>query len=65
MPKDDRVHLINWMHLCLRLSLFLMLINFVLFQLRNASGAIRQDHAILVRWFTNSTRSITNKGDGK
>ncbi|KAL7597963.1 hypothetical protein Lser_V15G25316 [Lactuca serriola] len=32
-------------------------------QLRNASGAIRQDHAILVRWFTNSTRSITNKGD--
>ncbi|CAI9286282.1 unnamed protein product [Lactuca saligna] len=32
-------------------------------QLRNAPGVIRQDHAILVRWFTNSTRSITNTGD--
>ncbi|KAL4589261.1 hypothetical protein LXL04_002167 [Taraxacum kok-saghyz] len=33
-------------------------------QLRNASGLIRQDQAILVRWFTHSTRSVTSKGDG-
>ncbi|XP_076881206.1 dihydrolipoyllysine-residue acetyltransferase component 3 of pyruvate dehydrogenase complex, mitochondrial-like isoform X1 [Bidens hawaiensis] len=34
-------------------------------QLRNgnASGLLRQDQAILVRWFTHGTRSITSKGD--
>ncbi|KAI3789813.1 hypothetical protein L2E82_02617 [Cichorium intybus] len=32
-------------------------------QLKNAPGLIRQDHAILVRWFSHSTRSITSKGD--
>ncbi|KAK1416902.1 hypothetical protein QVD17_26021 [Tagetes erecta] len=32
-------------------------------QLRNASGLLRQDHAVLVRWFTHGTRSITSKGD--
>ncbi|KAI3775121.1 hypothetical protein L1987_49689 [Smallanthus sonchifolius] len=32
-------------------------------QLRNAPGLLRQDHAVLVRWFTHSTRSITSKGD--
>ncbi|KAJ9537601.1 hypothetical protein OSB04_030334 [Centaurea solstitialis] len=32
-------------------------------QLRNAPGLLRQDHAILVRWFAHSTRSITNMGD--
>ncbi|KAI7757868.1 hypothetical protein M8C21_026786 [Ambrosia artemisiifolia] len=32
-------------------------------QLRNASGLLRQDHAVMVRWFTHSTRSVTSKGD--
>lgn len=46
---------------------FILVIVFCLcfFQLRNASGLLRQDHAVLVRWFTHSTRSITSKGDGK
>ncbi|KAJ0745046.1 putative dihydrolipoyllysine-residue acetyltransferase [Helianthus annuus] len=32
-------------------------------QLKNAPGLLRQDHAVLVRWFTHSTRSVTSKGD--
>ncbi|XP_024979338.1 dihydrolipoyllysine-residue acetyltransferase component 3 of pyruvate dehydrogenase complex, mitochondrial [Cynara cardunculus var. scolymus] len=32
-------------------------------QLKNAQGLLKQDHAILVRWFSHSTRSISNKGD--
>ncbi|KAK9064639.1 hypothetical protein SSX86_016021 [Deinandra increscens subsp. villosa] len=32
-------------------------------QLKNTSVLLRQDHAVLVRWFTHSTRSITSNGN--
>lgn len=32
-------------------------------QLRNAPGMLRQDHAVLVRWFSHSNGSVTSRGN--
>ncbi|PWA23293.1 hypothetical protein CTI12_AA629130 [Artemisia annua] len=32
-------------------------------QLRNAPGVLRQDHAVLVRWFSHSNGSVTSRGN--